>query len=171
MPDIEKELALEESLLPQPSASPGAQLAKAGNDLINQIIEEQDVDKVNDLTQLFNLNQRKREIARTNRLSNLLEIIDDEVITRFSAYPESFDNDQLVKYMDATQRTINNISQNINQTPQIQINTQHNEVHINQSGLDRESRAKVLSTVNAILSSLQNTQEDDIIDIEIGGNK
>lgn len=130
-----------------------AKLFGDSDELVEQIINENDPDKINDLTQLFKMSQAKKDVARTNRLSKLLEVIDDEVIMRFTSTPEAFDNDQLLKYMDVTQRTIYNVSDSINKVPTIQINNQSNEIHINNSGLDRSSRAKVLEAVNSILNS------------------
>lgn len=166
MPDIELEEELDKALLPQSvDGVNSAALIKQGNDITKQIIEEDDPQKVEDLSQLFALVSKKKNIARTNRLSNLLELIDDEVITRFTETPELFDNDQLEKYMRTTQQSIYNIDNAMQNAPQIQINNQTN-VNINSSGLNRESRAKVLEAVQEILnSSLQGTNNDDIIDI------
>lgn len=166
MPDIELEEELDKALLPQSvDGVNSAALIKQGNDITKQIIDEDDPQKVEDLSQLFALVSKKKNIARTNRLSNLLELIDDEVITRFTETPELFDNDQLEKYMRTTQQSIYNIDNAMQNAPQIQINNQTN-VNINSSGLNRESRAKVLEAVQEILnSSLQGTNNDDIIDI------
>lgn len=166
MPDIELEEELDKALLPQSvDGVNSASLIKQGNDLTKKIIEEDDPQKVEDLSQLFALVSKKKNIARTNRLSNLLELIDDEVINRFTTTPELFDNDQLEKYMRTTQQSIYNIDNAMQNAPQIQINNQTN-VSINSSGLNRESRAKVLDAVREILnSSLQGTESSDIIDI------
>lgn len=166
MPDIELEEELDKALLPQSmDGVNSASLIKQGNDLTKQIIEEDDPQKIEDLSQLFALVSKKKNIARTNRLSNLLELIDDEVIHRFTTTPESIDNDQLEKYMRTTQQSIYNIDIAMQNAPQIQINNQTN-VNINSSGLNRESRAKVLEAVREILnSSLQDNESDVIIDI------
>ena len=137
-----------------------SKLFGSSDELVEKIINENDPDKINDLTQLFKMSQAKKDVARTNRLSKLLEVIDDEVIMRFTSSPETFDNDQLLKYMDSTQRAIYNVKDSINQVPTIQINNQNNEIHINNSGLDRDSRARVLEAVNAIINSTK------VIDIE-----
>lgn len=166
MIDIEKEDALDNSLMPTNQSST-AELINEGNELTNKIIAEEDPKKLEDLTQLFTMHQKKRDMIRTNKLSNLLEVIDDEVIMRFTSLPETFDNDQILKYMDSTQKAITNIKQSINQMPTIQINNQTNEIHISQSGLDRESRAKVLSAVNLILKDIDTGNKEDVIDVEV----
>lgn len=134
-------------------------------DIISQIIAEKDPDKFKDLTSLFELNQRKKNMARINRLSNLLEMVDDEVILRVSTSPEDIENRDLIGYMNAAQKSMTAIEQSFNQTPLIQVNNQSNEIHIsNESGLNRESRKKVLDAVMSIIENAQNT--DNIIEVE-----
>lgn len=136
-------------------------LTLEGNDITNQIISEKDPNKLEDLTQLFLLNKKKKDLARINKLSNLINTIDDEVINRFNEEPENFNNDQLVKYLTATQQIIDTTANNIEKVPMIQINNQKNEIHIDDSGLNKESRAKVLEVITSILN------EGKIIDAEV----
>lgn len=133
-------------------------------DLVDDIIKEENVDKFNDLTALFSMNQKKKNIARIAKLSALLDVIDNETLMRFMDSPEAFDNDQLVKYMDVTQKAITNIENTLEKTPAIQINTQNNEIHIdgNKSGLNRDSRKNVYEAVMAILDDLKNNDAVDV---------
>lgn len=134
-------------------------------DLVDNIIKEENVDKFNNLTTLFSMNQKKKNIARIAKLSALLDVIDNETLMRFVESPESFDNDQLVKYMDATQKAITNIENTLDKTPAIQINTQNNEIHIDNSGsgLNRDSRKNVYDAVMSILNDLKT---DGAIDVD-----
>lgn len=141
--------------------NPNVKLTLEGNDITNQIISEKDPNKLEDLTQLFLLNKKKKDLARINKLSNLINTIDDEVINRFNEEPENFNNDQLVKYLTATQQIIDTTANNIEKVPMIQINNQKNEIHIDDSGLNKESRAKVLEVITSILN------EGKIIDAEV----
>lgn len=141
--------------------TPSVKLDLESNNITQQIVNETDPAKIDDLTQLFMLNKKKKNLVRMNKLSNLLDVIDDEVILRFSEEPDTFNNDQLVKYMTATQQILGNISQEIEKTPLIQINNQKNEIHINEEGLSRESRMKVLDVISKILDNPEN-----IIDVE-----
>ena len=139
---------------------------KLSNDtdaLTEQIMSETDLDKFNDLTNLFEMNHRKKNMARINRLSNLLEMVDDEVILRLSTSPSAIEDKDLVGYMKTAQSAIDSIEGNLNQTPLVQINNQKNEIHINESGLNQESRKKVLDAVMAIL---ENAKTDNIIEVE-----
>ena len=141
--------------------NPNVKLTLEGNDITNQIISEKDPNKLEDLTQLFLLNKKKKDLARINKLSNLINTIDDEVINRFNDEPENFNNDQLVKYLTATQQIIDTTANNIEKVPMIQINNQKNEIHIDDSGLNKESRAKVLEVITSILN------EGKVIEAEV----
>lgn len=144
--------------------STAAKLAREGNELTSQIIEETDANKLNDLTKLFELNRRKKDIVRANKLSNLLTMIDDEIVNRITATPERIEDRDLVKYMESAQEAINVGEQAGTQITQINI-TQNSNVNINANDqqLSRESRQKVLSAVQDILKGLDKT---DIIDVE-----
>lgn len=153
--EFEKEEEIDKSLAPLNPQT--AILSKQGNELTSKIIEEDDPDTLDRLTQLFTLNQKKKQIARTNKLSNLLELVDDEVISRFTNAPEAIEDDNLLKYWKTTQETINQHNNDDQELPRVQIN---NTVNINSSGLNRESRAKVLEAVQEILRN-----SNDVIDI------
>lgn len=141
----------------------GSNLYSESNELVNKIINEYDSDKLDELTKLFSLNQRKKDIARVNKLSQLLNLVDDEMANRLIDAPEGFENSDLIKYMSTAQQTMTSIENNLEQKPLIQINNQKNEINITDSGLNRESRQKVIDAVFAIL----NSNTDNIIDIEI----
>lgn len=163
--ELEEEKIMDEST-ELATVSKYAKLVKEGNDIVDQIIEAKTSDELTNVTNLFLANQRKKDMIRSHKLSGLLGLIDDEVITRFTSDPESFDNDQLLRYMNSTQNNIDSISRSLDEKPTIQINTQHNEININNTGLNRESRERVLEAVKDILSSLQDGQIDGIIDTE-----
>ena len=138
-------------------------LSTVGDDLINQIIEEDDPDKLEDLTNLFKANQRKKDLARINKLYKVLDLVDDEMFNRVALEPEMIDNDQIVRYLSSTQQAINSIEQSMDKTPLIQINNQKNEINISgDSGLNRESRQKVLDAFRSIIeANNQNVIEVD----------
>ena len=146
--------------------------------IAQEILDEEDIDRVKDLTTLFNLNAQKRNVMRVIRMNDLLDKVTDQVIERFEKRPENFSNDDLIKYMQVTENAIDRANKHLNlveETPQIQL-MQNNQVNINiDSDLDRDSRERVMNAVRAILSSkptdLPNTTEvDNVIDIDEGEN-
>lgn len=142
--------------------SPVASLIAEASDLTEQIIKEKDPGKLQDLTNLFKQNQLKKNLVRSNRLNNLLEVIDDEVIMRVSTSPEQISNKDLLGYMNSTQQAIQNSFSVYEQLPTIQVNTIENNVNINSDHLSKESRAVVMNKVKDILAQLNS----DVIDVE-----
>lgn len=135
--------------------------------IAQQILDEQDIDKVKDLTALFNLNAQKRNVMRVIKMNGLLDKVTDQVIERFEKYPANFSNDDLIKYMQVTENAIDRASKNLNlveETPAIQL-MQNNQVNINiDNGLDRDSREKVLDAVKAILANATKP-EPKVVDV------
>ena len=124
----------------------------------NELIEEQDLDKVKNLTKLFNLNQAKRNAIRVMKLNSLLDKVSDQMIERFNKKPGEFSNKELLDYMSVVQSTIDRANKSIelvDQTPAIVINQQNNQVNIDNSPvLDRESRMRVVEAVKGIMNTL-----------------
>lgn len=136
-------------------------------DIAQKILDEEDVDAVKDLTNLFNLNAQKRNVMRVIKMNDLLDKVTDQVIQRFEKTPANFSNEDLIKYMQVTENAIDRANKNLNlveETPPIQL-MQNNQVNINiDNGLDRESREKVLSIVEAILN--ENNNSDNAIEVD-----
>jgi hypothetical protein len=134
--------------------------------LAQQIMNETDVDKVKDLTQLFNLNAQKRNVARVLKMTDLLDQVTDQVLTRFERTPDNFSNEDLIKFMQVTENSIEKANKSLSQveqTPAIQLQ-QNNQVNINiGDGLNRESRQKVTDAVQSILSKLGSDDISTII--------
>lgn len=152
------------------------QLDEKTQQIAQEIIEEQDIDRVKDLTALFNLNAQKRNVMRVIKMNNLLDKVTDQVIERFDKRPDNFSNDDLIKYMQVTESAIDKASKNLNlveETPPIQL-MQNNQVNINiGSDLDRDGRERVLNTVASLIAQMQNSNDDfievdDITDIDEG---
>ena len=139
--------------------------------IAQEILDEQDIEKVKDLTNLFNLNAQKRNVMRVIKMNDLLDKVTDQVIERFEKRPDNFSNEDLIKYMQVTENAIDRANKHLNlveETPAIQL-LQQNNVNVNiETGLDRESRERVLNVVRELLSN--DTIETDYIDIDNGDN-
>ena len=132
-----------------------------GNKIVEKIMSEEDPNELDKLTQLFNVNQKKKEIARVNKLSNLLNSIDNKVEERITQYGDIIEDKDLINYWKVTQENVSNRTDEDNQLPKITINNTQN-INVNSSGLNRESRAKVLDIVSKILGDAKT----DIVDVE-----
>ena len=130
-------------------------------------MDTEEIDKIKDLTNLFNLNTKKRNVMRVLKMTQLLDSVTDKVIERFEKTPDNFSNEDLLKYMQVTENAIDKANKNLDmveETPAIQFQ-QNNQVNINiDKGLNRDSRAKVTEAVEAILKKLQNNEQ--VIEVE-----
>lgn len=142
------------------------------SDVINRAIEEQDPQKVKDLTSLFNMHMNKKNMIRLVKLNDLLDNVVDQSLTRFESNPNNFSNKELIDYMNVVQKTSDasfNQLKEINEAPAtIQIN---NQTAINVgcdkndlSKLSKESRKRVLDAIDSIL---KNSTTSDVIDVEV----
>ena len=139
-------------------------LSDVSKNLIDQIIKEDDPEKLEDLTKLFSMNLRKKNLVRINKLTDLLELIDVEAYQRLADTPDQIKDDDLIKLMDKTQAAINNLENSIKE-PQPLIQIQNNEITLNNSGLSRDSRRNVLEAVMSILNEANNAQDVDFVEV------
>ena len=131
-------------------------LDKKTNELAQEIINESSLNKVQDLTHLFNLNQAKKNVIRVMKLNGLLDKVSDQMIERFEKRPGEFSNTDLINYMQVTQNAIDRAQKQLNlvdESPAISL-TQVN-VNVEESKLDRDSKAKITEAVSKILQAAQ----------------
>jgi hypothetical protein len=131
-------------------------------EVAQKILDEQDIDKVKDLTHLFNLNQSKKNVLRVMRLNGLLDKVSDQIIERFEKRPGEFSNSDLLQYMQVVQASIDRANKSVNlveEAPIISLNQQNINVNINKADeLDRESKSRVIDAVTALLSQINKEQ-------------
>jgi hypothetical protein len=136
-------------------------------DLLAKIISEPDESKADSLMHLFNVNQNKKTLVRVNKLSDLLDTITDQALTRFTKRPDEISNKELFDGLKIVQDLIERGQKQASganlemSSPLIQINQQTNEVNMGDSNnnLSRESREKVKSAVLGILQSITASTE------------
>lgn len=128
-------------------------LDKKSDEIVTDIINEQDSDKLKTLITLFNSNQSKKDIVRNNVFSVLLDKITSQMLERFEKNPNTFSNKDLLDYLNAIKSVRNNkIDADSIDVPIIQNNTQ---INVKVSTLSRESKERVIDSVNAILNRLK----------------
>lgn len=150
---------------PEKVAKAREELNKESLALIAQIVEETSIEKTKDLTHLFNVNQNKKTMIRLNKLSDLMDVITDQAVNRFSTRPDEISNQDLMSSLKTVQDLIERGTKQtsgVQDTPLIQINQQNNEVNVNsESGqnLGRDSRERVKNAVNTLLAGLLQQQQ------------
>ena len=129
-------------------------LDEKSEEIVNAIIREEDTDKLKNLIALFNSNQSKKDIVRNNVFGVLMDKISAQMLERVEKNPNAFSNKDLIDYLNAIKNAKNQvIDLETLETPSIQNNTQIN-VAVMDSGLNRESKERVVDTVQAILKRL-----------------
>lgn len=126
------------------------------NAIARQLMDESDSEKVKELTALFNLNAQKRNVVRVMKMSGLLDKVTDQVIERFEKTPNNFSNDELLRYMQAAEASIDKATKSLSaveETPAIVQNiTNNTQLNvISDEGLNRESRQRVFDAVRMIM--------------------
>ena len=122
-------------------------------DLEEKILTSEDPDELIDMIDIFNLNLKKRNIIRNNKLNDIQDRVVDKMLQKIEEEPWEFSNDDLVKFYKVTQDTLSK-SQNIidkESLPTIQVNQQ---INVSAPEFNRESRAKILSAVHDILANV-----------------
>ena len=103
---------------------------------------------------------KKKDLLRSSKLSEAQDKVVNQIISRVTERPDNFSNDDLIKYYKTIQDSLiktDTSLENIN-IPTIQLNQQINIAK--DSEFDRESRKKILNTVNKILDAAKtNSQE------------
>lgn len=133
-------------------------------ELADDIIKEQDLDKIKNLTNLFNINQHKKNIVRTTKLNELLDAITDQMVERFHKKPNEFSNADLLDYLTAVQNTIDKANKNTAQEdlqPIQQINNTQININ-NEEQLSKEARDRVLNFIKKTI----NSKEENTVEIE-----
>lgn len=157
----------ETNLIPTDNSLPAevgtTELNAESKALLSKIIAESDLEKSKALTQLFNVNQNKKTLVRVDKLSELMDAITEQALTRFTQRPDEISNQELLQSLKTVSELIDKGQKQAAETeqqPLIQINQQNNELHVNDatSGLGRESREKVKNAVMSLLGQLQNGQ-------------
>lgn len=135
--------------------------------LEQQIIEEEDVDELQDLINLFNLNLKKKDIIRSAKLSEIQDNVVNQMLERVEFNSEEFSNSDLINYLKIIQDTLNKTDNSLDtiDVPTIQINQQVNINNSENDSFDREARQRILDVVGTILSG--EISEEDIVDDKI----
>lgn len=140
-------------------------LTTSPEEIIDSILEETDIDDLNDIIKLFNINLKKRNLVRSSKLSEVQDKVVEQIATRVEDRPDNFSNEDLLKYYKTIQDTLNKADTSLDQmeVPTIQVNQQ---INVGADEFDRESRKRILDTVNQILKSAQDTS-DVIEEVEV----
>lgn len=132
-------------------------LKSSSQQLVDKITESSDVDEIKKITQLFNINQTKKELARVNKLNDILDTINDKILDRLNT--EDLRDEDLIKYNNSINQALTrslNTANTVQDKPLINLYQENNTINIqNNEPLSRESRERVLDAVKFLLSTNQ----------------
>lgn len=131
------------------------------NDLETRLMDEDNLDEINKIVEMFNVNLQKKNIIRSAKLSDVQDKVVQQMTDRFENRADSFSNDDLIKYHKIIQDTLTKTDTTMDnvKTPTIQINQQ---VNVDNVTFNSESRKRILEAVNNILNG-----SEEIEDIEV----
>lgn len=143
-------------------------LDKNIENLTKQILSETDENKSKDLIHLFNLNQSKKNVLRSNKYSDMLELVIKQMMERIIKTPDNFSNDDLLKFFTAVNSALSKTSDTISQIdemPAIQINNTQINVQ-SEDKLSREEKERTIDAVKALLAQMNSVQDAEFIESE-----
>ena len=131
------------------------------NELEARLIEEENIDEINKIVEMFNVNLQKKNIIRSAKLSDVQDKVVQQMTDRFEQRADSFSNDDLIKYHKIIQETLTKTDTTMDnvKTPTIQINQQ---VNVDNVTFNSESRKRILEAVNNILNGSENVEDAEI---------
>ena len=136
-------------------------------ELTNRILSEEDIDEFNKIKNLFDLNMKKKESLRLNKLNDLQDLTVNEMSERLSKKSGEFSNQDLLGYFKTIQDTIGKSNTSMDDVDMSSIRVIQNQLNINinkDNQLPRESKQKVIEVINSILSKAESL--DNVIDVE-----
>ncbi len=131
------------------------------NELETKLMEEDNLDEINKIVEMFNVNLQKKNIIRSAKLSDVQDKVVQQMTDRFEQRADSFSNDDLIKYHKIIQETLTKTDTTMDnvKTPTIQINQQ---VNVDNVTFNSESRKRILEAVNNILNGSENVEDAEI---------
>lgn len=146
-------------------------LSEESQRLVGELTFERDRQKMQAIEQQFNDIQRKKQLARVSKLSDVQDMLTDQFFQRISQRPDEISNKEMLDGMKVVQDLMEkNLKQTetIEEIPQlIQIN--QTEVNVG-NNLNRDSRERVKNAVIDILNNINKAQpmpsEPDLIEAD-----
>lgn len=139
------------------------------NQLITQIVNEKDPDKLKDLTHLFNIFQTKRQLLRLNALNDIQDSLIEQMSLRLKQQPHNFANSDISAWVKVIQQSLDSTANDIKGIDNLPASITQNNTQINvsvENTLSKESRDKILEVLQTILQN--NSSEVDVVAEEEG---
>ena len=139
-------------------------------ELSDRILNETDIEQFDKMKNLFDLNMKKKEIIRLNKLNDLQDLTVEEMSNRLQKRSGEFSNQDLLGYFKTIQDSISKSDTSLDGIDVASIKVIQNQLNINmnnEDGLSRESKNKVIEAIRSILDKSTSNEEviEPVIDI------
>lgn len=138
------------------------------DELTDRILNETDIEQLDKIKSIFDLNIKKKEILRVNKLNELQDLTVEEMSNRLQKRSGEFSNQDLLGYFKTIQETISKSDTSLDSVDTAAIKVIQNQLNINVNSepeLNRESKERVLEAIRAILNKPTISEESNIEDI------
>ena len=134
-------------------------------ELSDRILSETDIEQFDKMKNLFDLNMKKKEIIRLNKLNDLQDLTVEEMSKRLQKRSGEFSNQDLLGYFKTIQESISKSDTSLDGIDVASIKVIQNQLNINmnnEDGLSRESKNKVIEAIRSILD--KSTSNEEVIE-------
>ena len=137
-----------------------ANLSQEAQKLIGELTVEKDRQKMQSIEQQFNEIQRKKQLARISKLSDVQDMLTDQFYQRISQRPDEISNKEMLDGMKVVQDLMEKNQKHADSIEDIPQLIQINQTEVNVgNNLNRDSRERVKNAVLGLLDSINKTQQ------------
>lgn len=137
-------------------------LSEQSNKIQSDIIQEEDQDKLKDLTHMFNVVQAKKNVIRASKLDEMYDVMLGEIQARM--LNGGFDdNTEFLSAVKMVEGALNRAESKVNLVDELPAITLLQQNNVNVSGIDgmtKESRDRILAAVRAITTAKPDIIQD-----------
>ena len=135
-------------------------LSAEAQKLISELTSEKDRQKMQAIEQQFNEIQRKKQLARVSKLSDVQDMLTDQFYKRISQRPDEISNKEMLDGMKVIQDLMEKSQKQAEVVEEIPQLIQINQTEVNVGGgLNRDSRERVKNAVLDLLDSINKTTQ------------
>lgn len=137
------------------------------DEILSELVQADDMEKIRDLTHLFNAHQAKRNALRINALNDVQDALVQQMADRLKKTPNNFNNTDIANWMKTVQQVMDTSQKTVEQVDTIPAITyqQTNNTQVNVSVVDslsRESRTRITDAIQKILQNVQNSTDEAV---------
>lgn len=135
-------------------------LKSSSTDLVQAVLEAEDTSELLQVQEMINANLVRQDMIRKLHLSQVQNNVVNQMSQRMEHRADEVSTKDLLDYYKTIDNSLNKKSEDV---PTIQVNNITNNVENGSVEFNRDSRAKILDAVSAIMSELD---EVEVVDIE-----